>query len=120
MWRTPPQPLVNHDCRALARWLRQTAEGNSADRDPIRPRHDVLPCERISIVRSELLELADLLERTDDCDPDLMEALRALLSSDRDSPLYDPHVNVCELRAGIGYIRRRLATARPTSAKAPR
>jgi hypothetical protein len=89
--------------RELVRWLRLTAR-HATDRDPIRRRHDVLLHYRAAAVRTDLLEIAALLERAHDPDPCCIEALQELLASG-DSPLYHRGVHVSELYAALHDIR---------------
>jgi hypothetical protein len=88
----------------IARWLRRTAN-RVVDADPLGRRREVLLCGRVAVVRTDLLALADLLERTEDPDPDSVEALRALLRNGCDSPLYNADVHMSELRAALYYLR---------------
>jgi hypothetical protein len=90
--------------RILARWLRLTAS-HATDRDPIRRRHDVLLHYRAAAVRTELLEIAALLEHTHDPDPDCIAALRDLLANGCDSPLFNPDVHVSQLHGTLDYVR---------------
>ena len=90
--------------RNLARWLRLTAT-HATDRDPVRRRHDVLLHYRAAAVRTDLLEIAALLERSHDPDPDRVAALRNLLANGCDSPLYNADIDFSELRATLDYVR---------------
>lgn len=91
--------------RALASRLRRTAT-LAVDRDPIRRRRDVLLHYRAAAVRTDLLEIAALLERAHDPDPACIEALRALLANtDGDSPLYHTNTPFPELQATLDYVR---------------
>jgi len=94
----------------LARWLRRTANRTS-ETDPLRRRREVLLCDRVAVVRADLLALADLLERTEDPDPGSVTALRALLRNGCDSPLYNADVHMSELRAALYYLRVGLGDA---------
>jgi hypothetical protein len=89
--------------RDLAKWLRRTAK-DAIDPDSIRRRHDVLLHYRAAAVRTDLLEIAALIERADNPDPDCVAALRNLLANG-ESPLYHPGVRVSELYATLEYIR---------------
>jgi hypothetical protein len=93
----------------LAKCLRRTA-GVAVDRDPVRRRLRVLLPDRVAAVRSELLELADLLERADDPDPAPVAEVRALLTDGCRSPLYNRDVHVSELRATLYYLRAGLSS----------
>jgi hypothetical protein len=96
--------------RLLAKWLRLTAN-HAVDPDPIRRRHDVLLHYRAAAVRTDLLEIAALIERADSPDPDCVAALRNLLANG-DSPLYHARVHVSELYATLDYIRAGLSGTR--------
>jgi hypothetical protein len=89
--------------RVLAKWLRRTAN-HKIDPDPIRRRHDVLLHYRAAAVRTDLLEIAALIERAENPDPDCVAALRNLLLNG-DSPLYHPGVPVSELYATLDHVR---------------
>jgi hypothetical protein len=94
--------------RVLVRWLRTTAK-RASDPDPIRRRRDVLLQYRAAAVRTDLLEIAALLERTHDPDPDCMAALHNLLANHPgDSPLYNPNIPFTELQATLNYARTSL------------
>jgi hypothetical protein len=88
----------------LARWLRRTAN-RKFGRDPISRRRELLLCDRVAAVRTDLLELAVVLERQEDPDPRCVAELRKLLSDGCESPLYNPDVHVSELRATLYYVR---------------
>jgi hypothetical protein len=90
--------------RNLARRLRLTAT-HATDRDPVRRRHDVLLHYRAAAVRTDLLEIAALLEHAHDPDPDCIGALRNLLTNGCDSPLYNADIRFSELRATLDYVR---------------
>ncbi|MFZ0378361.1 MAG: hypothetical protein WAL38_11075, partial [Solirubrobacteraceae bacterium] len=88
----------------IARWLRRTAN-RVPDGGPLGRRRELLLCGRVALVRTDLLALADLLERTEDPDPDAVEALRGLLRDGCDSPLYNADLHMSELRAALYYLR---------------
>jgi hypothetical protein len=90
--------------RTLARRLRLTAR-LATDRDTIRRRHDVLLHYRAAAVRTDLLEIAALLEDARNPDPACIAALHNLLANGCDSPLYNAHIHLSELRATLDYIR---------------
>jgi hypothetical protein len=90
--------------RVLAKWLRRTAN-HAIDRDPIRRRHDVLLHYRAAAVRTDLLEIAALLERAHDPEPDCIQALHGLLANGNDSPLYNPNTPFTELEAILDEVR---------------
>jgi hypothetical protein len=89
--------------RVLAKWLRRTAN-HAIDPDPIRRRYDVLLHYRAAAVRTDLLEIAALIEHAHNPDPDCVAALRNLLANG-DSPLYHPGVHASELHATLDYVR---------------
>lgn len=90
--------------RILARQLRLTAL-HATDRDAIRRRHDVLLHYRAAAVRTDLLEIAALLEHTPDPRPNCVAALRTLLTNGCDSPLYNADVHFSELEATLDNVR---------------
>jgi hypothetical protein len=63
---------------------------------------------RAAAVRTELLEIAATLERSDNPDPACIAELHDLLANGCDSPLYNPHIHVSELRATLHHVRVRL------------
>lgn len=90
--------------RRHARWLRSIV--NSAnDAGPIRRHNEVLLHYRAAAVRTDLLELAAMLERAHEPDPACMAALHELLADGRDSALYNPNVPFDELHATIERVR---------------
>ena len=95
--------------RVLARWLRRTAN-RAHDPDPIRRRQDVLLHYRAAAVRTQLLEIAAILEHAHDPDPHCIAALRDLLANGCDSPLYNADIHASELRATLHYVRSGLLT----------
>lgn len=74
----------------------------------MRRRHDLLLHDRVTAVRTDLLEIAVMLERSDDPDPGCVAALHDLVSDGCESPLYNPEVHVSELRATLYFARSRL------------
>lgn len=95
--------------RVLARWLRRTAK-RANDPDPIRRRREALLHYRAAAVRTELLELAAMLERAHEPDPACIVALHDLLANGCDSPLYNANIPICELHAAIHRVRSGLAS----------
>jgi hypothetical protein len=93
----------------LARWLRRTAN-RRPERDPIARLRQPLLHERAAAVRSELLEIAAMLERAHHPDPDSIAALHTLLANGCDSPLYNSDIHVSELRATLYGVRGGLVT----------
>ncbi len=116
----PPVPAVSHSgaaarhiarpamhrLRARRRAQRRVVEGlrsvaRQAGPRPPERRFSVLLRERATLVRSELLEVAALLEITADPDPGLLARLHDLLTDGCRSPLYNRDVQVSELRATL-------------------
>jgi hypothetical protein len=94
--------------RVHAQWLRRTAN-RANDSDAIRSRAEALLHYRAAAVRTDLLELATMLERTDKPDAGSMATLHELLANGCDSPLYNERIPVCELHATIDRVRAGLA-----------
>jgi hypothetical protein len=90
--------------RALARQLRSTAK-QAVDQDPIRRHRDALLQYRAASVRTDLLEIAAMLERAPDPDPACIAALHTLLTSGCDSPLYNVGIDPSELRSTLDHVR---------------
>jgi hypothetical protein len=107
--RKPVRLVSARNRRMLAQRLRRTAK-DAHDRDPIRRRYDVLLHHRAAAVRTDLLEIAALLERTHDPDPASVAALHELLANGCDSPLYNADIHISELRATLHGVRAGLAT----------
>jgi hypothetical protein len=106
--------------RALAASLRRTAN-HANNHDRARRRHNLwmwsynrciqrrlmwspLLRYRAAAVRTELLEIAALLEQARDPDPTCVKEIHELLTNG-DSPLYHPGVHVSELYTTLDYIR---------------
>jgi hypothetical protein len=104
--RKKAQLISERNRRVLAKWLRGIAN-HRLDPDPIRRRHEVLLHYRAASVRTDLLEIAALIEHVDTPDPDCVAALRNLLTNGA-GPLYHPGVHVSELYATLDYVRSRL------------
>jgi hypothetical protein len=96
-----------HNRRALARMVRGIAKDAI---DPRRRPLDVLLHYRAAAVRTDLLEIAAMLERAHKPDPLSIAALR-LLVRDGISPVYNPAVHISELYAALDYIRSGLPGA---------
>jgi hypothetical protein len=77
---------------------------------PIARRRQTLLHYRVNAVRSELLEIAAMLDRTHDPEPATTAALHELLINGYDSPLYNPDIHVSELRATLSGVRMGLLT----------
>jgi hypothetical protein len=116
----PPRSQARRRARAIsprnrkriARWLRRTATHSQQSHPLVRSRETLLSY-RVAAVRTELLQLAAMVERALDPDPAAMVALRDLLANGCDSPLYNAEIHISELRAALYYARAGL-TARPT------
>jgi len=87
----------------LARWLRRTTK-TAVDRDPLRRRRDVLLHYRAAAVRTDLLEIAAMLECAHDPDPACVATLHNLLAN-ADSPLYNPDIPFSKLEATLDQLR---------------
>jgi hypothetical protein len=92
------------DQRALARWLRRTANRTPPPRSLTRTPEPLLH-HRVAAVRSNLLEIAAILERGRSPDPTRVAAVRDLLANGCDSPLYNPDIHISELHATLDYIQ---------------
>lgn len=96
------RPISARKCR-LARWLRRTA--NRERPRPLTRTREPLLHYRAAAVRSDLLEIAALLEHTHDPDPARVAALHNLLANGCDSPLYNTDIHISELHATLHYVR---------------
>lgn len=90
--------------RMLARWLRRTAN-RAPLRRPLAISREPLLAYRAAAVRTDLLEIATLLEHTQSADAARIAALQNLLADGCDSPLYNPEIHISELRATLHYVR---------------
>ena len=107
-----------HRRRVLVRWVRRTAN-RAPQPDPIARRRQPLLCDRAAAVRSELLEIAAVLERAQCPDPASIAVLHELLANGCDSPLYNPEIHVSELRATLYDVRTWDSSPTPDTAAAP-
>jgi hypothetical protein len=73
-----------------------------------RRRRELLLHDRAASVRTDLLQIAVLLETARDPDPACVAELRQLLTDGCTSPLLNRDVHASELRATLYYARRRL------------
>jgi hypothetical protein len=96
--------------RVISRWLRRTAR-HSRQPHPLARRRETLLHYRVALVRSELLEIAAIVEHARDLDPACIGDLHVLLGNGCDSPLYNADIHVSELQSTLHYIRASL-TAR--------
>lgn len=90
--------------RTLARWLRRTANRAEPPRALARTPEPLLHY-RAAAVRTDLLEIAAILEHTRKPDPARVAAVRDLLANGCDSPLYNPDIHISELHATLHYVR---------------
>ena len=90
--------------RRLVGSLRRAAN-HRPSRDPARRRFEVLLGDRLQLVRSDLMEIAALLECAPDPDPECVRTLHRLLTDGCESPLYNLDVHPSELRAALYYVR---------------
>ena len=115
-----PAPVSARKRRKLVESLRRLAQRALEPDDCFRHRQEaLLPC-RAGVVRTTLLEIADLLEQTDDPDPACCAELWELLTNGCDSPLYNAQVHDSELRATLYYIRAGLLARSLPVVPAPR
>ena len=77
----------------------------------MRRRYVLYQHDRVDAVRSELLELAALLEQAHDIDPETLADVRRLVTSGCDSPLYNPDLHPSEMVAALYFLRSRLREA---------
>ena len=64
----------------------------------------------MAAVRSELLEIAAVLEHNQDPNPTSITELHQLLANGCDSPLYNLDIHISELHATVHYLRAGLLT----------
>lgn len=95
--------------RMLASWLRRTAQ-HTQQPHPLTRRRETLLHYRVAAVRTDLLEIAAILEHAHDPDPECVTELHELLANGCDSPLYNADIHVSELHATLHYVRAGLAT----------
>jgi len=93
--------------RVLVQQLRLTAD-RAHDTDPIRRRREPLLHYRAAAVRTDLLEIAAILEHTQTPDPASIATLYKLLINGCDSPLYNRETHISELHATLDYVGARL------------
>jgi hypothetical protein len=70
---------------------------------------------RAAAVRTDLLDIAAMLERANDPNPDCVTALHDLLAHNGHSPLYDPKISFSELEAALDWIRSGLERSHTAS-----
>lgn len=93
-----------HNRRVLARWTRRTAH-RTGELHPFARHRQALLGYRVAVVRTDLLEIAALLERAYQPNPACIAALRNLLANGCDSPLYNTDIHPSELHATLDYVR---------------
>jgi hypothetical protein len=99
-WR---QHRAGRERRMIVHWLRRTAN-HTAEPHPIARRRQALLHYRVAAVRTQLLEIAAILARTQHPDPGCLATLHELLANGCDSPLYNPDIHISELNATLYYI----------------
>jgi hypothetical protein len=90
--------------RMLAKWLRRTANRTARPR-PLTRTPEPLLHYRAAAVRTDLLDIAAILEHTPNPDPARVAALHDLLANGCDSPLYNPDIHISELHATLHHVR---------------
>jgi hypothetical protein len=109
--RSARRSVTARQRRRLVSWLRLTAR-RGPHPDTGRYRCTVLLYDRLDEVRSDLLQIAAMLEWADDPDPECVAELNRLLRDGCDSPLHNRAVHPSELRATLYYARQALAEPR--------
>jgi hypothetical protein len=128
MWLTPAErkglmslaTLRRNESRQrvrLVRGLRSVAHRASTG-TPTR-RYEVLLCDRVAPLRSELLDVAAALERVDEPEPDTLRTLRWLLTDGCASPLYNKDVAEGLLETTLRRVQAELSTADPSALPVP-
>jgi hypothetical protein len=84
--------------------MRRTANHSQAPHPLVRRRETLLHY-RVASVRTQLLELAAILEHTHNPDPARIATLQHLLANGCDSPFYNPDIHTSELLATLHHIR---------------
>jgi hypothetical protein len=102
--------------RALAQGMRAVARA-AADQGPPST-WAVLLRSRAVPLRTELLEVAAMVERAQQPDVACMAALRRLLQDGGTSPLYNPAIDPRELAETLDYVRRGLEPDAPSQVSA--
>jgi hypothetical protein len=99
----PARPISARKRAVLAQRLRRAAERTPAG--PLRRRRQPVLLYRAAAVRTELLEIAALLEHSHNPDPACVAVLTALLANTRVSPLYNAEIHVSELHQTLSRVR---------------
>jgi hypothetical protein len=102
--------------RALAQGMRAIARAAADQRPP--SRWGVLLRSRAVPLRRELLEVAAMVERSQQPDVACMAALRSLLRDGSTSPLYNPAIDPRVLAETLDYVRRALEPDAPPGVSA--
>jgi hypothetical protein len=106
--RARDAPSGVRDARRVAGWLRGAVARATASGRLVR-RSGLLLCDRVLAVQAELLEIAELLERAEQPDPEAVTAVRRLLTDGLQSPLFSRGIHPSELLATLYFVRLRLA-----------
>ncbi len=101
-------PPHDRDARRVAEWLRGAVARATTSGRLVR-RCGLLLRNRVVAAQTELLEIADLLERAERPDAEAVTAARRLLTDGRQSPLFNRDVHPSELLATLYFVRSRLA-----------
>ena len=101
-------PPHDRDARRVAEWLRRAVARATTSGGLVR-RCGLLLRNRVVAAQTELLEIADLLERAERPDAEAVTAARRLLTDGRQSPLFNHDVHPSELLATLYFVRSRLA-----------
>ena len=104
--------------RAIARWLRRTA-AHTQPAHPLARRRETLLHYRVAAVRTDLLEIAAMLERVHDPDPASVAALHDLLANGCDSPTLRRRHTRLRATGDAGLVRSDSRQARPGSHRSP-
>lgn len=100
------QRRAERERRVIVQRLRRAAS-HSDEPHPFVRRREALLHYRVAAVRTDLLQIAATLERTQNPDPAYLATLHELLANGCDSPLYNQDIHVSELRATLHALRSR-------------
>jgi hypothetical protein len=101
-------PSGSRDARRVAGWLRRAVARATGSGCVVR-RSGLLLCDRVVAVQAELLEIAELLEQSEQPDVEAVTAVRRLLVDGLQSPLFNRDVHSSELLATLYFVQSRLA-----------
>jgi hypothetical protein len=90
--------------RVIVQWLRRTAN-RAHETNSIRRRREALLHYRAAAVRTDLLEIAAMLERAHTPNPACIATLHELLANGCDSPLYNAEMDISELHRMLNQVR---------------